>query len=250
MAQSSGPFNGLRAPAIGVMRRHMGARIRKAMILAAGRGRRMNELTEEVPKPLLEVGGEPLIVRQVRRLAAAGVVELVVNLSYRGEAIREALGDGARWGAAIEYSDEGPEPLETGGGIVEALPRLGSRPFLVVNADVYTDFDFSSLTLARGLAELVLVPNPPHHPAGDFTLGPDGRVGGDGPARTLAGISAFAPALFAGLDRGVRPLKPILDAAIAAGEVHGRLHEGLWLDVGTPERLDLARRVAGSSSGR
>lgn len=218
------------------------------MILAAGRGRRMHALTAETPKPLLEVGGEPLIVRQVRRLAAAGLRELVVNVSYRGDMIRETLGDGSRWHVSIDYSDEGAAALETGGGIIEALPLLGAGPFLVVNADVYTDFDFAALGLERGLAELVLVPNPAHHAAGDFTLGPDGCVGGEGPARTLAGISVLDPALFAGRPRGAQPLKPILDDAIAAGQVFGRLHEGIWLDVGTPERLAAARDVAGAEA--
>lgn len=214
------------------------------MILAAGRGRRMNALTADVPKPLLEVGGEPLIVRQVRRLAAAGIGEVVVNLSYRGDSIRESLGDGARWGVAIEYSDEGATALETAGGIVAALPLLGASPFLVVNADVYTDLDFAEIGLGRGLAELVLVPNPGHHAGGDFTLGPSGRVGDAGPALTFAGISVFDPALFSRLAPGPRSLKSVLDAAIAAGTVYGRVHEGLWLDVGTPERLEAAREHA------
>lgn len=216
----------------------------KAMILAAGRGRRMRALTAAVPKPLLEVGGEPLIVRHVRRLVAAGCDEIVVNLAYRGALIRAALGDGGRWGAAIEYSDEGLVALETAGGIVEALPLLGREPFLVVNADVYTDFDFASLTLERGRAELVLVPNPPHHVAGDFTLDAGGRVGGAGDALTFAGIAVFDAALFEPLPRGARPLKPILDEAIAAGLVHGRRHDGIWLDVGTPDRLEAARALA------
>lgn len=208
----------------------------------------MHELTAACPKPLLEVGGEPLLVRHVRRLAAAGFAEIVVNLSYRGEQIRAALGDGSRWRAALSYSDEGPVALETGGGIVEALPLLGPDPFLVVNADIYTDFDFATLALARGRAELVLVPNPPHHPHGDFTLDAAGRVGAAGAVLTLAGISVFDPSLFADLPRGGRPLKPVLDAAIAAGHVYGRRYDGLWLDVGTPERLDAARSVADRGS--
>lgn len=204
----------------------------------------MHGLTAAAPKPLLDVGGQPLIVRHVRRLAAAGVDTIVVNLSYRGARIRDALGAGSAFGVAIAYSDEGPVPLETGGGIVAALPLLGDAPFLLVNADIYTDFDFASLRAPRGPAELVLVPNPPHHPDGDFTLDAEGRVGGAGPRLTLAGISLLDPALFADLQPGIRPLKPILDAAIAAGRVHGRRHDGLWLDVGTPERLAAARALA------
>lgn len=215
------------------------------MILAAGRGRRMAELTADVPKPLLEVGGEPLIERHIRALAAAGIVDIVVNLSYRGAQIRAALGEGARFGVRLAYSDEGPAALETAGGIVNALPLLGTAAFVVVNADVYTDFDFATLAPGRGRAELVLVPNPSHHPEGDFTLGADGRVGAPGPAYTLAGISVLCPSLFEDLAPGARPLKPVLDAAIATGEVYGRVHEGLWLDVGTPERLEAARRAAG-----
>lgn len=217
------------------------------MILAAGRGTRMHALTADVPKPLLEVGGEPLIERQIRGLAAAGIADIVVNLSYRGAQIRAALGDGRRFGVAIEYSDEGPTALETAGGIVAALPLLGEAPFVVVNADVYTDFDFATLVPGRGRAELVLVPNPPQHPHGDFSLGTDGRVGAPGPAYTLAGISLLCPSLFEDLAPGARPLKPVLDAAITDGDVYGRVHDGLWLDVGTPERLEAARRAAGGA---
>lgn len=210
------------------------------MILAAGRGVRMGELTAAQPKPLLEVGGVSLIERHVERLAAGGVREIVINLSYRGAQIRERLRDGRRWGVRIDYSEEGEPPLEAGGGIVKALPLLTPGPFLVVNSDVLTDFDFVLLkdTFAN---TLVLVANPAHHPGGDFGLDPDGRVSAAPPLLTYAGIAVFAPALFASLAPGRRPLKPVLDAALERGELYGRYYEGLWLDVGTPERLEAAQ---------
>ncbi len=216
----------------------------KAMLLAAGRGERMGVLTAERPKPLLTIGGVPLIERHLARLAASGVHEIVINLSYRGAQIREALGDGARFGVAIAYSDEGEPPLETGGGIVEALPLLGRAPFLLVNSDIYTDFDPLALPPAAAHT-LVLVPNPPHNARGDFGLDAAGRLTAAPPLYTYAGIAALDPELFAGLARGRRPLKPVLDAAIARGVVRGLLYDGPWLDVGTPERLAAARRLAG-----
>jgi MurNAc alpha-1-phosphate uridylyltransferase len=218
----------------------------KAMILAAGRGERMGPLTTDRPKPLLEIDGAPLIGHHLVRLAACGVTELVVNLSYRGAQIRERLGDGSRWGVSIAYSEEGEPPLETAGGIVQALDLLGTEPFLLVNSDVYTERDFRTL-IHQAAPRIVLVPNPPHHPRGDFGLGEQGLVSADPPLLTYAGIAVLTAGLFANLARGRRPLKPLLDAAIARRELHGTLFQGLWIDVGTPERLEAARAAA---SGR
>lgn len=234
------------------------------MILAAGRGERMRPLTDRVPKPLLAVAGRPLIVHHLERLAAAGVREVVVNLSYRGPQIREALGDGGRWGVRIHYSEEGPEPLETGGGIRQALPLLGSGRFLVVNGDLWTDFPFREL-VGRGAGpgetgnaeaggaaaavHLVLVDNPPHHPTGDFHLAAGRVTAADGPRLTYSGIGVFDPALFAGLAPGRFPLAPIIRRAIAAGAVSGEHYRGAWSDVGTPERLAALREGLGAGLG-
>lgn len=211
------------------------------MILAAGRGERLRPLTDRLPKPLVPVAGRPLIEYTIERLAAAGFRELVINLAWLGELIADALGDGNRFGVRIEYSREGWPALETGGGIREALPLLGNEPFLVVNGDVLVDFPFGTLRdEPRGLAHLVLVPNPRHHPAGDFAL-VDGRVACEQaaglPRYTFSGVGVYRPELFAGLSRGRFPLAPLLREAMVAGAVSGRLHEGLWLDIGTYERL-------------
>jgi MurNAc alpha-1-phosphate uridylyltransferase len=216
----------------------------KAMILAAGRGERMGALTAETPKPLLDVGGAALIEHHLVRLAAAGFVEVVINLSYRGVQLRERLGDGARYGVSIAYSDEGEPPLETAGGIVQALPLLGADPFLLVNSDVFTDFDFRTLAAVPRRSTLVLVANPPHHVRGDFGVDAAGFVTAADPLLTYAGIAVFDPRAFASLTPGRRPLKPLLDAAIARRELRGIVHSGLWLDVGTPERLETARAIA------
>lgn len=216
----------------------------KAMILAAGRGERMGPLTASRPKPLLEIGGVPLIERHVQRLVACGIDAIVINLSYQGAQIRERLGDGRRWGVSIAYSDEGEPPLETAGGIVHALPLLGTEPFLLVNSDVFTDFDCGVLIRSPQPPSIVLVPNPAHHPRGDFGLDRSGRVCADPPLLTYAGIGLFDPRPFAELPPGRTPLKPLLDAAIARGELHGLVFGGLWIDVGTPERLEDARAAA------
>jgi MurNAc alpha-1-phosphate uridylyltransferase len=214
----------------------------KAMILAAGRGERMGVLTAHSPKPLLDVGGGSLIERHLERLVAAGLDDIVVNLSYGGSEIRRRLGDGRRYGAVIRYSEEGDPPLETAGGIVHALPLLGGGRFLLVNADVLTDLDFGVLA-ALDRSTLVLVPNPPHHPGGDFGLDAAGRVGHAEPKLTFAGVSVLDTAMFDACGPGRRPLKPVLDEAIGAGTLFGLRHDGLWLDVGTPERLETARTV-------
>ncbi|HET8691392.1 MAG TPA: nucleotidyltransferase family protein [Steroidobacteraceae bacterium] len=207
------------------------------MVLAAGRGERMRPLTEKLPKPLLEVGGHRLIEYHLASLADLGVREVVINLSWHGDRIREAIGDGAARGLSIRYSEEGPEPLGTAGGIHAALPLLGEDPFLVVNGDVWTDFPLRSLKPPRAsLAHLVLVENPEHHPAGDYAL-ESGRVTAGEPKLTFSGVSVLDPALFAGVAPGFLALKPLLDAALAAGRLTGQRHGGAWRDVGTPARL-------------
>lgn len=218
----------------------------KAMILAAGRGERMRPLTDDRPKPLVTLAGRALIEHGLERLIAAGVREFVINLGYRGAQIREHLGDGARWGVRIDYSDEGEAPLETGGGLLRALPLLGAAPFLLVNADVYAEFDWPGLihraaTLPSDLhAHLVLVPNPPHQPRGDFVL-QNGRViepmPADAPTHTFSGISIINPILFAACSPGRFPLAPLLRQAAAAGQVSAELFSGRWSDIGTPQRL-------------
>ena len=210
------------------------------MILAAGRGKRMRELTADRPKPLLRLGGETLIERHLRGLAEAGFGEAVINLSYRAAQIADALGDGRRYGLKISYSDEGEPPLETAGGIVRALPHLGSGHFVLINADVLTEFDFATLAGAPG-PTLVLVPNPDHNPGGDFGLDAGGHVDARPPLYTFAGLSVLHTDMFSGLADGARPLKPLLDLAIERRELLGTLYTGAWFDVGTPERLRQAR---------
>ena len=219
----------------------------KAMILAAGRGERMGALTALQPKPLLAIGDRPLIEHHVTRLAASGIGEIVINLSYRGGQIRKHLGDGARFGVSIAYSEEGEPPLETGGGIVHALPLLGLESFLLVNSDVFTSFDFAGLVDGPQQQMIVLVPNPTHNPRGDFGIDAQGYVTAAAPLLTYAGIAVFDPKAFAGLAPGRRPLKPWLDAAIARRELRGQAFDGLWLDVGTPDRLEEARSIAARS---
>jgi MurNAc alpha-1-phosphate uridylyltransferase len=210
----------------------------KAMLLAAGRGERMRPLTDETPKPLLQVAGRPLIVWHLRRLAAAGIHDVVINLSWLGETIAAALGDGAACGVRIHYSREPWPALETGGGIRQALPLLGDEPFLLVNGDVYTDVEFAALRLAAGdLAQLVLVPNPEHHPQGDFDLDAGRITRSAGERLTYSGIAVMHPQLLADAAPGRFPLLPWLLRAREAGRLGGQRHEGLWMDVGTPERL-------------
>lgn len=210
----------------------------KAMLLAAGRGERMRPLTDHCPKPLLPVAGKPLIGWHLSRLAAAGFTDVVINLSWLGEQIATALGDGAHHGVNIAYSREPWPALETGGGIFNALPLLGAGPFLLVNGDVYTDIDFSALRLgAADLGQLVLVPNPGHNLKGDFWL-QDGRlVEGGGERLTYAGIAMLRPELLAGAPGGRFPLLPWLNRAREAGRLGGQKHTGRWLDIGTPQRL-------------
>jgi N-acetyl-alpha-D-muramate 1-phosphate uridylyltransferase len=210
------------------------------MILAAGRGERMRPLTLERPKPLLEAGGAPLIVHHLHALASAGFHEIVVNLSWLGGQIQAALGDGARHGVRIRYSDEGPEPLETGGGIFRALPLLGAGPFLVLNGDTWSDIPYGNLRerlAPADLAHLVMVPNPLHNPGGDFVLERGRIVESPGERHTFSGVGVYRAALFEGCRDGIFKLAPLLRAAARERRVSGGLHDGAWLDIGTPERL-------------
>ena len=212
----------------------------KAMILAAGLGSRMRPLTDVTPKPLLKVGGIPLIVWHIEKLAHQGITEIVINIAHLGDQIPEALGDGTDWGVNIQYSDEQEEGgLESAGGIVKALDLLGDETFMVVNGDVFTDYDFlDNRHLAEGiLAHLVLVPNPEHNPEGDFAL--DGQRVIDNKQYTFSGIAYYSPKLFDGVPYGKSSLAPLLRAAMKEGKVTGELYEDEWLDIGTPERLEL-----------
>jgi MurNAc alpha-1-phosphate uridylyltransferase len=212
----------------------------KAMVLAAGRGERMRPITDRIPKPLVPVAGKPLIVYHLEALARAGVRDVVINLAYRGAQIREALDDGSRYGVRISYSDEGPDPIETGGGIFKALPLLGAQPFIVVNGDVWTDFDVGTLPRLDGgaHAHLVMVPNPAHVARGDFALDGDSIVESDKDDRfTYSGIGVFSPEFFHDCQPGKFPLRPLLSRAIAARKLKGQVYRGVWLDIGTPERL-------------
>jgi len=215
----------------------------KAMILAAGVGERMRPLTDDTPKPLLQVAGMPLIEHHIRRLARAGFIELVINVSHLAGQITEFCGDGGRWGVSIDWSPE-EAPLETAGGIFNALPLLGSAPFLVVNGDVWIEYPFRRLRDCRlptgTTAHLVLVSNPPQHPLGDFRLERDGTVHArahNSAGLTYAGVGVYTPAMFAGMRPGKLPLRPLLDRDIARGLITGEYHAGDWVDVGTPRRL-------------
>lgn len=217
----------------------------KAMILAAGKGERLRPLTLHTPKPLVRAAGVPLIEYHVRALVSAGFTELVINHAWLGQQIEDYLGDGERYGVSIRYSPEG-EPLETGGGIFKALPLLGDEPFVVVNGDIFTDYDFANLRRPlSGQAHLVLVDNPPHHPKGDFLLH-GGQVEDAVPGRdsfTYSGIAVLSAALFAGSQPGAFKLAPLLRTAMAAGQISGERFSGRWVDVGTHERLDEVERL-------
>lgn len=231
----------------------------KALIFAAGLGERMRPLTDMTPKPLLAVGGKPLIAWHLEKLAAIGIREVVVNTSWLAQRFPEVLGDGARWGLDLHYSYEGDTPLETGGGMQHALRLLGESPFIAVNGDVWTDFDFALLPPEpRGDAHLVLVENPAHNLRGDFALDNEARVHSDGPERlTFSGIGIYRPRLLEdwqgviGDVPGAREhpprfkLAPLLRAAMSRGAVSGYRHDGRWTDVGTPQRLEeLDRELA------
>ena len=247
----------------------------KALIFAAGLGERMRPLTDTTPKPLLRVGGKPLIVWHLQKLAAIGIHDVVINTSWLAKQFPETLGDGSQFGLHLEYTFEGPTPLETGGGMWHALPLLGrerisEEPFIAINGDIWTDYDFAKLPRnPAGDAHLVMIDNPDHNPRGDFTLLRDGRVlgsapypeevaetGGAGTRLTFAGIGVYRPSLFDDWRRiiggapGARDkqprfkLAPLLRAAMGRGAVRGERHPSDWTDVGTPERLEhLNRRI-------
>ena len=214
------------------------ASVKHALIFAAGRGERMRPLTDMTPKPLLRLAGKRLIEYHLESLARAGVREVVINTSHLAEQFPAALGDGSRWNLRIRYSYEGPEALETGGGMRQALPLLGDAPFIAVNGDIFTDFDFSTLPQnPLGLAHLVLVDNPPQHPRGDFVLR-DGRVHDEeSPRLTFAGIGVYRAELVAAHAPRKFPLAPLLRAAMREAKVSGERHGGTWADIGTPQRL-------------
>jgi MurNAc alpha-1-phosphate uridylyltransferase len=223
----------------------------KAMILAAGRGERMRPLTDRVPKPLLEVAGKPLIAYHIEALRDGGFRDLVINHAYLGRQIVECIGDGRKFGVHVVHSPEPPGALETGGGIRRALPLLGDGAFLVVNADIWTDFPYRALDhQPEGLAHLVLVDNPEHHREGDFCLS-GRRVASRGePRLTFSGIGVYRPELFAGAPRDRFPLGPVLRAAMQAGQVSGEHYAGRWMDIGTPQRLaELDRHLGGRRHG-
>jgi MurNAc alpha-1-phosphate uridylyltransferase len=220
----------------------------------------MRPLTDHTPKPLLQAGDKPLIAWHLEKLAALGIDDVVVNTSWLAPRFPEVLGDGSRWGLRLHYSHEGPTPLETGGGMLHALPLLGDAPFVAVNGDIWTDYDFARLPREpRGDAHLVLVDNPEHHPQGDFELAPDGVVDTAGPTKlTFSGIGVYTPRFLEGWrdtvsgEPGTPPrfkLAPLLRAAMARAVVSGEHHSGRWTDVGTPERLAALDRQLDGKSG-
>ncbi|MDH3718015.1 MAG: nucleotidyltransferase family protein [Planctomycetota bacterium] len=215
------------------------------MILAAGRGHRLRPVTDFIPKPLLQVAGETLLGRHLQALSSAGIRHIVINTAWLGGLIRRYTGDGTQFGVEIAISEEGDVALETGGGIHRALPLLGAQPFLLINADIWTDLDLGTVApLQPGdLASLVLVPNPPHNPDGDFGLRAD-RVVDKGERLTYAGVAMLHPALFDNCDAGIFPLAPLLREAIRDGHVSGQRHDGVWFDCGAADRLDATRRYA------
>jgi MurNAc alpha-1-phosphate uridylyltransferase len=217
------------------------------MVMAAGRGERLRPLTDTVPKPLAPVAGKPLIVYHLEALAKAGIRDVVINLSWLGDRIKAALGDGHDCSVRIHYSEEGPVPLETAGGIFNALPWLGPEPFVVVNGDVWTDIDFGRLALGDAAdALIVLVPNPAHNSRGDFALDGDAVIERDSALQsyTYSGVGVYRPEFFSGCSPGRFPLLPLLKRAIATRRLHGQVHQGEWCDVGSIERLrELDSRV-------
>ena len=232
----------------------------KALIFAAGKGERMRPLTNHTPKPLLEVGGKRLIEWHIEKLAALGIRDIVINTSWLAECFEPALGDGSRWNVALHYSYEGPEPLETGGGMLQALNIIGDQTFIAVNGDIWSDVDYAALPeKIPGLAHLVLVDNPGHNAKGDFALATDGKVQSDGQEKlTFSGIGIYQPALFSNWREIIGNVKgadempprfklaPLLRHAMHQRQVSGERHAGRWTDVGTPERLDeLNRQLSG-----
>lgn len=215
-----------------------------AMILAAGKGERMQPLSLHTPKPLLSAGGKPLLQYHIEALAAAGVANIVINTGRLGHLIERRFGSGTGFGVRIHYSHEGDEPLGTGGGILKALPQLGNHPFLLINGDVWTDIDYTTLPVRpSGLAHLVMVENPAHHPKGDFAL-LSGRVAETGqPMLTYSGIGVYQPGLFVRVEQEVFSFVPLLRQAISENRVSGQLHSGRWFDIGTPQRLEMLHQL-------
>lgn len=225
-----------------------------ALIFAAGKGERMRPLTNTTPKPLLVVGGKPLIVWHLEKLAAIGCQSVVINTSWLAECFEPALGDGSRWGLTLHYSYEGPEPLETGGGMAKALPMLGQQAFIAVNGDVFCDVDFAKLPHEpSGLAHLVMVDNPDHNPKGDFAYQENGMLASEGAVRlTFSGVGVYRPELLLNCQEQWQQadtahprfkLAPLLRRAMAHNAITGEHHQGLWTDVGTPERLAELDRI-------
>ena len=216
----------------------------RAMILAAGRGERLRPLTDSIPKTLVEVGGKPLIEHHIQALAEAGFREIVINQGHLGDMLALAIGDGSRWNITIHWSDEQPEALGTGGGIHNALPLLGSSPFLVVNGDIWTDYPFARLrTIKCDWAHLVMIPNPPQHPAGDFTLH-NARIRNEGENKlTYSGIGVYHPRLFEGCTAGKFSVVPLLRSAMENHLVTGEIYGGGWEDIGMPDRLKSIRNL-------
>lgn len=223
--------------------------MKRAMILAAGRGERMGELTAHQPKPLLRVGNHFLIEYAIFRIKQAGIHEIIINVSYRGEQIKAALGDGSQYGVKLTYSDE-PERLETGGGIFQALPFFANEPFLVVSADVITDFPLAQLPASpEGMAHLVMVTNPSYHPRGDYGLSNGKIVRAQENLLTFANVGVYRPALFAQCEPGHFKLTRVLNPAIDAGEVTGEQYQGLWFNIGTAQDLqEINQRINAESS--
>lgn len=217
----------------------------KAMILAAGRGERLRPLTDRIPKPLIEVGGRSLVAHHLHALATAGIRDVVINIAYRGDQIRDALGDGRRFGLRIVYSQETPGAFDTGGGVANALDLLGEAPFLLISSDVWTDIDLAALagTELASDAHLMLVDNPPHHQRGDFGL-VDGWLTDTPPRWTYAGVGLYAPRLFALPAVRRFSLASVIRDAMAGDGVTGAHHDGRWIDVGRPSALEAARQAA------
>ncbi len=218
----------------------------RAMILAAGRGERLRPLTDSMPKPLVEIGGKSLIEHLIEALAAAGFRQIVINQGHLGNMLPAAIGDGSRWNITIHWSDEQPEALDTGGGIHQALPLLGSSPFLVVNGDIWTDFPFSHLRAIKcDWAHLVMIPNPPQHHRGDFVLH-NARIRNEGGDKlTFSGIGVYHPRLFEGCTPGKFSIVPLLRSAMETHCVTGEIYKGGWEDIGTLERLKTVRLKIG-----
>ena len=215
----------------------------RAMILAAGRGERLRPLTDELPKPLVEIAGKTLIEYHLEALSGAGFREVVINQGHLGDLLRKSLGDGSHWGLNIHWSDEQPEALETGGGIFKALPQLGTAPFLVINGDLWTDYPFARLRAVKcDWAHLVMVPNPAHNPGGDFALA-GARIRETGDRKlTFSGMAVYNPRLFDGCQPGKFSVVPLVRLAMENHLVTGEEFQGDWNDIGTLERLDATRK--------